>query len=101
MFEPIQPYLNGDISDHDLLWNLQKGRCYYCDTEMEHKKFRPEVGPVNERSSTIEHLHRRADGGKNTLTNKRLACYLCNTHRGTKDWRTYRGFPDDRYEERR
>jgi 5-methylcytosine-specific restriction endonuclease McrA len=40
-------------------------------------------------SETIEHLNRRADGGGNDRDNVALACYACNTGRGTVDWLTY------------
>ena len=40
-------------------------------------------------SETIEHLDRRVDGGRNDRGNIALACYACNTGRGSVDWFTY------------
>ncbi len=33
----------------------------------------------------IEHIHPRAKGGSNSITNLRLSCKKCNTKKGTKD----------------
>ena len=43
--------------------------------------------PAN--AETLEHLDRRADGGANRRSNLALACYACNSGRGTMDWLTY------------
>lgn len=66
------------------LFFKQGGKCCYCRRLM--------VGHhtgKNPRRPTIEHLHRRADGGTDRRDNMALACYSCNINRGTLDWLTY------------
>ena len=43
-------------------------------------------------AETLEHLHRRGDGGKNRRDNIALACLRCNEERGAMDWLTYTTF---------
>lgn len=42
--------------------------------------------------ATIEHLKRKEEGGKNNHGNLRLACFDCNTGRGSVDWMTYKSY---------
>lgn len=38
---------------------------------------------------TIEHLHRKSDGGPDQPHNVALACHACNTGRGDMNWLAY------------
>ncbi|MDK1489407.1 HNH endonuclease [Sinorhizobium sp. 7-81] len=40
-------------------------------------------------AATLEHLRRRADGGKNNPDNLAVACKACNDGRGAIDWLSY------------
>ena len=42
--------------------------------------------------ATIEHLKRKEEGEKNNHGNLRLACFDCNTGRGSVDWMTYKSY---------
>lgn len=93
MFQPVLTTARRPLlSDHDILWNEQRGLCFYCEVQMEHKRHRPQVEglkvPLN--SSTIEHLQTRASGGSNHFSNKKLACFECNCTRGKTPWQEYR-----------
>lgn len=46
--------------------------CYWCEI------------PLSYDECTVEHLVRRADGGKNTMENCTIACGPCNWARGTE-----------------
>ena len=74
------------MSDKELLWNEQRGLCFYCERPMVLKPGtrKGEQFPAN--GATIEHLVRRADGGPNVFWNKKLACQRCNLHRGETPW---------------
>jgi 5-methylcytosine-specific restriction endonuclease McrA len=68
-----------------LLRRKQNGRCCYCGIKM-----RISFGNrMQHDSETIEHLDRRADGGRNDRGNIALACFACNSGRGSVDWFTY------------
>lgn len=77
------------------------GNCYYCDLPMMRRgleregakrewmeKHGFEPGFIGERSfcraskETIEHLTKKADGGRNNPDNLVLAHQFCNSHRG-------------------
>jgi len=80
-----------------LRWQLfgeQDGRCWYCG-ELMSLSFarRDNIWP---RSATLEHLHRRVDGGGNNRANLVLACLECNVRRGERDPGTYREMRSDR-----
>lgn len=70
-----------------LLFYAQEGRCAYC------RKFVRLSHLPRDRmrhdAATIEHLRRRADGGKDTLDNVCVVCRSCNDGRGVIDWLTY------------
>jgi hypothetical protein len=51
----------------------QKNRCYYCKKQFTYSP---------QRSVTLEHLMRLADGGSDDPSNLVAACYECNAHRG-------------------
>ncbi|WKL30075.1 HNH endonuclease [Sinorhizobium meliloti] len=38
------------------------------------------------RVASVEHLHRRADGGTSHWSNLAMACKRCNNSRGERDW---------------
>lgn len=80
-----------------LLFERQGGLCFYCDrpTWMPAegaKKSAERLGMPTEghrwhkdvrlRMATIEHLHRRADGGPDKIENYVIACNGCNASRG-------------------
>lgn len=70
----------------------QGGKCCYCRVTMT-----PPIVATKKRkplptSETIEHLHRRRDGGGNQWDNIALACFRCNTGRGSTDWLTYTSY---------
>jgi len=70
----------------------QNGRCCYCDCVMT-----PTQGSTKKRkplptSETLEHLHRTVEGGTSHADNMALACYSCNTGRGSIDWLTYTSY---------
>jgi 5-methylcytosine-specific restriction endonuclease McrA len=72
-----------------LLAQRQGNKCCYCGdtllpTTARWKKL------VHPKAQTIEHLHRKADGGTSHRDNKAVACYECNTGRGSIDWLTYK-----------
>lgn len=75
------------------LWAAQGGRCFYCAglTYLVGRETRREAcerlkttkgGLQKIYRATIEHLHRRCEGGTNALANLRMACLYCNTTRG-------------------
>lgn len=80
-----------------ILFERQSGLCFYCDRPM----WMPSEGArkaavrlglptdghgwhktARKRMATIEHLHRRADGGPDKIENYVIACNGCNTSRG-------------------
>ncbi|QWY83241.1 HNH endonuclease protein [Rhizobium phage RHph_X2_25] len=67
----------------------QGNRCCYCEVSLlpVDAKWKSATHP---RAATIEHLHRRVEGGSSALDNKAVACYECNTGRGSADWLTYK-----------
>lgn len=70
------------------LWRRQNGLCCYCLRQLS------AVLPVpNKRvprnTATLEHLRRRADGGRTSKDNCALACFHCNSSRGDMNWVEY------------
>lgn len=77
----------------DLLVEKQGGKCCYCGEYLQPADAR--IGPrkrrtIHPRAVTIEHLHRKVDGGGDSLDNKAAACFECNNGRGSLDWLTYK-----------
>ncbi|MGQ3214114.1 MAG: HNH endonuclease [Shinella sp.] len=70
-----------------LLFHLQEGRCCYCRKFLR-LRYAPHYRSRHD-SATLEHLRRRADGGRHYLDNLALACKSCNDGRGVVDWLTY------------
>lgn len=78
------------------LYIAQAGVCCYCDKPMlmlgdlSQKRFGALYGltarQVRQRIASLEHLHRKADGGSNHRSNVALACVGCNTKRQAKSW---------------
>lgn len=77
------------------LWQLFNGECFYCGVETwvpvhESKKAAKErlgiktFRELHARMASREHLHRRAEGGADTVQNLVLSCNQCNTSRGRK-----------------
>ncbi|WP_064696033.1 HNH endonuclease [Rhizobium aegyptiacum] len=65
----------------------QGGCCCYCLQPMVLSDRPPWKQPPN--AETLEHLRRRADGGRNNRDNIALACKRCNEERGAMDWLLY------------
>jgi 5-methylcytosine-specific restriction endonuclease McrA len=95
--------MNGDVEARleknrvkKLLFERQGGLCFYCDRPTwlpseGVKKGAARLGlPVEghgwrkttrKRMATLEHLHRRADGGPDQIENYAVACRSCNGSR--------------------
>lgn len=77
------------------LWHMQNGECFYCGTSTwlmgggESKNAaKARLGitatkDLRRRGASIEHLHRRADGGSDAMSNFVMACVGCNGARLT------------------
>ncbi|QFY60374.1 HNH endonuclease [Rhizobium grahamii] len=67
-----------------ILFHRQGGMCCYC------RRFMTISYEPRERSrpqaATLEHLHRKADGGRDNRDNFAAACKECNNRRGNRDW---------------
>jgi len=63
-----------------LLCEQQNHRCCYCGA-----RFRDNGRRSHPNAPTVEHVHRRADGGLDTWENLAAACYVCNSARGVRD----------------
>lgn len=80
------------MKDLAILWHLQNGECFYCGLPTwlqgeDVRKFQGKHGiatldRARKREATREHLHRRADGGRNAFPNFLMACLGCNSERG-------------------
>lgn len=73
-----------------MLFKSHHGRCCYCDRFVSltwdfNLQKRPDA-------ATIEHLQRKADGGRDNPDNIAMACKRCNDERGGADWLTYKTF---------
>lgn len=71
----------------ELLVKLQGGKCCYCECVLTPSQEPPNCLPT---ATTLEHLRRKADGGKDILDNLAASCYKCNYERGGVDWLTYK-----------
>ena len=67
-----------------VLHKVQQGRCAYCRRRMT-VAVRADGRPYWN-TLTIEHLHRRAEGGADHLDNLAGACWECNQLRGVMPW---------------
>jgi 5-methylcytosine-specific restriction endonuclease McrA len=83
-FDPQDEYV--PVRD---LWELQNGRCYYCDAALlgyygTTKAQRPKKqhAPDEPRAWQVDHALPRSRGGKNRRANYRLCCVECNKHKG-------------------
>lgn len=81
------------IGIRTILTVKQSNRCCYCGvfmlpagTRMKSRRNKA----MHPKSQTIEHLHRKVDGGTGHPDNKALACHECNSSRGSTDWLTYK-----------
>ncbi|MDX3928707.1 MAG: HNH endonuclease [Shinella sp.] len=73
-----------------LLFERQDGLCCYCGRPVIITgDFRLQQRPD---AATVEHLRRRAEGGKNNTDNLACACRRCNQERGAMDWLAYTTF---------
>ncbi|MDW9908530.1 HNH endonuclease [Sinorhizobium meliloti] len=70
-----------------MLFYKQDGLCAYCRKFIRLSYWPPDR--TRHDAATIEHLRRRADGGKDTFDNTALVCLQCNVGRGVVDWLTY------------
>lgn len=79
---------NGPITRSRERFILQKGLCYYCDSEM---YIHTEVPESHPRRATREHLHLKSKGGTGK-DNVVLACHRCNTLRRDTPLGTFQKF---------
>lgn len=56
---------------HRLYFDLGFNNCYWCEA------------PMNYREATIEHVIPQSLGGRHAIENLALACYPCNSDRGS------------------
>lgn len=80
---------NNNRKHRNLLIRYQQNKCCYCECQMLPANTRLGVG-FHPRGATVEHLRRKSDGGSNSIQNKAVACYECNSGRGSIDWLTYK-----------
>lgn len=78
-----------------ILFHRQGGQCCYCRRFMTisyepRERRRPQA-------ATLEHLRRRADGGKDHRDNFAVACKKCNDSRGRHDWLFYASLKRDEF----
>lgn len=87
--------LNSKIKKKKINLLIQKQGlfCCYCETPLQKINItnmsRSETPPD---AMTLEHLRRREDGGGDEEDNLALACFFCNTGRGSVDWMTYKSY---------
>lgn len=69
------------------LYNRDQGVCYLCNETCDWSDFQiiNDAFVVGGRYPTVEHVKALAKGGTHTWDNVRLACFACNTKKGTKD----------------
>ena len=60
-------------------WRRQCGRCHYCGMAM----ILNANGTVDMKMATRDHVHPKSLGGELTANNGVLACYGCNTRKGS------------------
>lgn len=65
-----EPWKNTRLPLRMRVW-LRDKKCHWCDEVLSYE------------DTTVEHLVRRADGGRNTMANCVAACGPCNWCRGT------------------
>lgn len=90
----------------NLLFERQDGLCFYCDRPTwlpaeGAKKGAARLGlplegqgwhkAIRKRMATLEHLHRKADGGPDKIENYVMACNGCNGSRGGSKVEDHRG----------
>jgi len=68
---PDETFRNYKITKKEFLYNIQKGRCCYCDKKISIDKM------------TSEHLIPKSLGGTKQTGNIALACKKCNSKRGS------------------
>lgn len=89
---------NDRASNKAKLFEFQNGKCCYCEREMilfpkmhgtlsatEKQKVDP-----RQLECTIEHLIRKAENGKNHISNYAASCLHCNCNRGNLAWNIYK-----------
>lgn len=59
------------MSKIDYLWQIQDGKCQYCNSKMKRKN-----------NCTREHIIPKSKGGSNHIGNIALVCKTCNNNRG-------------------
>ena len=68
---PDETFRKYKITKKEFLYNIQKGRCCYCDKKISIDKM------------TTEHLIPKSSGGTKQTGNIALACKKCNNKRGS------------------
>lgn len=69
---------------------IQRNKCCYCEVTLLPAAAVLETGRPHPRAATLEHVHRLCEGGSNSIRNKAVACFECNTGRKDTDWLTYK-----------
>lgn len=80
---------NRTARQRETLRKAQGNKCCYCGETMLPASAKYKSLP-HPRAATLEHLHRKIDGGSGKIGNCAAACHECNTGRGSTDWLTYK-----------
>lgn len=64
-----------------ILWDQQKGLCYYCKRPMRRRERSPSDFNYPD-DATLDHKLARANGGTNNIKNLCLSCFECNSKKG-------------------
>ncbi|OCJ03735.1 HNH endonuclease [Rhizobium sp. AC44/96] len=78
-----------------LLFVLQEGRCAYCRKFVRLSYWPPDRQRHD--AGMLEHLRRRADGGRDSKDNLALVCKTCTDSRGVIDWLLYTSWIRDEF----
>jgi len=65
--------------------NLQKGKCWYCGTEIVAEK----IDGLEDRQATIDHIVPRSMGGEDIPNNTLAACAYCNGSKSDSDLKSF------------
>lgn len=68
------------------LWLAQDGKCHYCKRDCWQGASEDDAKFGRERRATLDHVIPQSQGGTDALRNLVMACYSCNSARGTMDY---------------
>ena len=73
----------------DRLWKTTHHKvCHYCDRDV--FRYGRSVPEQPDDQATADHVVPRSDGGTDDLSNLVLACWTCNSRKGTTDYELFR-----------